>query len=104
MDQLHETWYDNTELSLDRLTAPEDLSVMNSPKSMNATMDNQLKRVTLLLDFAKRCGITNAEIEGPQEKRPPRKERKSLINTVKVRTTVTVWPKGFLEHFLRTFL
>ena len=47
-------------------------------------MDKHLKRVTLLLDFAKKCGITNAEIEGHQDKKPTKKERKSLINTVKV--------------------
>ena len=84
VDKIHETWYDNTELSLERLTAPEDISIMNSPKSLNTTMDKHLKRVTLLLDFAKKCGITNAEIEGHQDKKPTKKDRKSLINTVKV--------------------
>ena len=77
-----ETYYENTEISMTDISSAQ----FNSPqRPANTTMDKHAIRHTLLLDFAMRVGITNAEIEGctTGSKGTPKKERKSLVAAVK---------------------
>ena len=85
---MHETVCENTELSFGELS-----SHMISPgRAANTSIDKNSIRHMILLDFAKKCGITNAEIEGCETNDTPKKPRRSLVNAVKEGFTKTQNP------------
>lgn len=90
---MHETVYENTELSFNH----HDLTsqCISPARPGNTSIDKQFVRHNLLLDFALRCGITNAEIEGHQVPITPKKEpRRSIVATVKDSLTRNDGPKN----------